>query len=243
MRLPRFEYISPKSLQEVRSLLNTYRGQARVLAGGTDLLVDLKKPRGSLLDGKVPRYIIGLRGIPSFKSLRYESQVGLRIGAMATFNDVAGSEEVKEKHPLLWHACRIFSRPQIRHAGTLIGNLCNASPSADIVPPLIALDAKARIVSVEAERTVAVVDFCRSPFKTVLNEGELVAELEIPPAPQPYGWSYQRTTKRTAEDEALVIVAIQLQLAESDRLIQKASIALGSVAPRPIKAIKAETMM
>jgi len=249
MKLPRFEYFSPKSLQEVSSLLATYGRQARVLAGGTDLLVELKKKASSpslRLGGMketIPRYVIGLREISGLTRIEYSAGAGLCVGPMTTYADVADSSIVREKSPLLWQGCRIFSRPQIRSAATLVGNLCNASPSADIVPPLIALGAKVKIVSAGAEREVMVEDFCGGPFKTVLKEDELVAELNIPEPAEPYGWSYQRTTKRTAEDEALVVVAVLLEFADGKRTVRRARIALGSVSPRPIRVTKAETML
>jgi carbon-monoxide dehydrogenase medium subunit len=249
MKLPRFEYLSPKSLQEVSSLLATYGRQARVLAGGTDLLVELKKKVSSptlRLGGKketIPRYVIGLKGIIGLARIEYSPGAGLCFGPMTTYADVADSSIVREKSPLLWQGCRTFSRPQIRSAATLVGNLCNASPSADIVPPLIALGARVKIVSAGAEREVPVEEFCCGAFKTVLREGEFVAELNISEQAEPYGWSYQRTTKRTAEDEALVVVAVLLEFADGKRAVRRARIALGSVAPRAMRVAKAETML
>lgn len=166
----------------------------------------------------------------------------MSVGPITSYADVADSTIVKESYPLLWQACRTFSRPQIRSAGTLVGNLCNGSPSADIVPPLIALGAKARVISARAEREVPVEEFCSAPFTTVLKEDELVAELKIPQPAEPYGWSYQRTTKRTAEDEALVVVAVLLEFADRDKTVRRARIALGSVAPRPSRALESESM-
>lgn len=248
MQLPRFEYLSPASLEQASALLNTHKGQAMILAGGTDLLVELKRiasSNKSRIAGKksAPPYIIGLRGISSLARIDASPGEGLSLGPMTTYADVADSPVVREKAPLLWQACRIFSRPQIRYAGTLVGNLCNASPSADIIPPLIALGAKARVVSTGAEREVMVEDFCCGPFKTVLKEDELVAELNIPEPAQSYGWSYQRKTKRTAEDEALVVVAVLLEFADGKRTVRRARIALGSVAPRALRAVKAEAMI
>lgn len=249
MRLPSFEYLSPKSVEEACSLLAHYQGNTKALAGGTDLLVELKKRASGQGYGAAdkkemaPHYIIGLRGISGLARIEYSPDEGLILGPMTTYAHVAESFIAREKYPLLWHACRIFSRPQIRHAGTLVGNLCNASPSADIVPPLIALGAKARIVSARAEREVPVEEFCLGPFKTVLKEDELVAELKIPENSQFQRWSYERATKRTAEDEALVIAAIQLQFADEERTVKKARIVLGSVAPRPTRAPKAEAAL
>lgn len=248
MRLPRFEYLSPKTLEEAAALLGTYGNRAKILAGGTDLLVDLKK--GSSIQGdrwrgekkRGPLYVIGLRGVTGLTRLNYSPGETLSVGPMTTYADVADSTIVKENYPLLWHACRTFSRPQVRSAGTLVGNVCNASPSADLVPPLIALGATAKVFSARADREVAVEEFCSAPFKTVLKEGELVAEIKIPQPAQPYGWSYQRTAKRTAEDEALVVVAVLLEFADRDKTVGRARIALGSVAPKPLRALESEGM-
>ncbi len=249
MLLPRFEYLSPKSLEEAASLLHLHKGQAKILAGGTDLLVELKKKAwhpgfGATREKEaVPLYLIGLKGITQLTLIEYSPGEGLIIGSLATYAEVADSAAVKEKYPLLWHACRFFSRPQVRYAGTLAGNLCNASPSADIVPVLIALGAKARTVSAEGEREVPVEEFCLGPFNTVLRTNELVAELRIPEAVVPCGWSYQRKTKRTVEDEALVIVAVLMEFADSARTARQPRIVLGSVAPRPMMALNAEAMI
>lgn len=230
-------------------LLGAYGRQAKVLAGGTDLLVDLKKRVSSFgfrLSGQkpmTPRYIIGLGGIGGLAHIDYSPNEGLSLGPLTTYADVADSTIVQDRYPLLWQACRTFSRPQVRCAGTLVGNLCNGSPSADIVPALIALGAQASIVSAKIQRQVMAEEFCSGPFQTVLREDELVAELKIPETPQPYGWSYQRRTKRTAEDEALVVVAVLLEFADGDQTVRQGRIALGSVAPRPIRARKAETML
>lgn len=238
MRLPRFEYQQPRTLEEACSLLAEHPGQAKVMAGGTDVLVELKKRGG----GK-PRYIVGLRSIPGLEAVSFDPQVGLRVGPMATFAQLARAEVVRERFPLLWEAARTFSRPQIRHGGTLVGNLCNASPAADAVPALLALQAKVRVVSVQGERLVEAESFCVSPFRTVLAPTEIVAELIIPAPPSQSGWSYQRATKRTADDEALAVAAVVLDFIPGNGRVREGRIALASVAPRPLRTRGAEALI
>lgn len=238
MRLPRFEYLRPHSLEEACSMLDEHTGQAKVMAGGTDVLVELKKRGG----GK-PRYVVGLRGIPGLDTVHFDPQVGLRVGSMATFAKLASADVVRKRFPLLWEAARIFSRPQIRHAGTLVGNLCNASPAADAVPPLLALQAKVRVVSARGERLVEAESFCEGPFQTVLAPTEIVAELIVPAPSERSGWSYQRATKRTAEDEALAVAAVCLEFSDGNCTVGKGRIALASVASKPMRARGAEVLI
>jgi len=238
MRLPRFEYLQPRTLEEACFFLAEHAGQAKVMAGGTDLLVELKKRRAAR-----PQYVVGLRSIPDLDTVRFEAGVGLRVGSMATFAKLVRAAVVREKFPMLYEAARIFSRPQVRHGGTLVGNLCNASPGADGVPPLLALQAKARVVSVRGDRLVEAEQFCVGPFQTVLDPTEIVAELIIPEPPPHSGWSYQRATKRTAEDEALAVVAVFLGFGDGNRSVSQGRIALASVAPTPMRARRAEALI
>lgn len=238
MRLPRFEYLQPSTLEEACALLAEHAGQAKVIAGGTDLLVRLKERMEA-----GPGYIVGLRGIPGLDGVRYDPQAGLRVGPMATFAQLARTPVVREKFPLLHEAARVFSRPQIRHSGTLVGNLCNASPAADGLPPLLALGARVRVVRAGGERVVDADSFCLGPFQTALAPGEIVAEVMIPAPRGGCGYSYQRVTKRTAEDEALAVAAVLVEWNGGERAVGEARIALGSVAPTPMRARRAETLL
>jgi len=236
-KIKEFKYFNPSTLSEAISLLAQYKGQAKILAGGTDLLTQMKKDL-------TPKYVIDIKRISELNYIKYEEDEGLKIGALITHNSLVNSTVVQEKYSLLAEASLAVGSVQTRNKGTVIGNSCNASPSADTPPALIALDARLKLISIEGERIVKIQDFFTSPFKNILKETEIVAEIQIPKLPLHSGGTYLHLTKITAEDETLVGVGILIIV---DDLIQKnctmARIGLGSVAPTPIRAIKAEKFL
>jgi carbon-monoxide dehydrogenase medium subunit len=229
------EYLAPKTLEEACSLLTRHKEKARVLAGGTDLLPEIKRRE------LAAQYLIGLKGIPGLDYISYAPSQGLRIGALATLGAIADSSVVQERFDILAQAVRSMASPQIRNLGTVVGNLCHAAPSADTAPPLIALGANLRLVSPRGERVVPVEDFFIGPSQTVLQDDELVAELQIPEPPPHSGGVYLKLTRRRAMDLALVGVAALLTL--EGGMCRDVRIALGAVAPTPIRATRAEDML
>ncbi len=226
-----FEYLEPASLQQALEWLNTYRGRARVLAGGTDLYLRLRK-RVFL-----PDYVIDLKRVPSLNYMTSDGQGGVRIGPTTLQGDVAASPLVQQTFPALAEAARWVGAVQTRNRATLVGNICNASPAADTAPALLGYGAQVKIASAQGERTVPLEEFFVGPGKTGLQENELVAELLVP-APQPRtGGAFFRRT-RTAMDIAVVCAAAVLSLA--DGTCRDARIALGAVAPTPVRAQRAE---
>lgn len=236
-KMKRFEYFAPEGLEEALLLLLEYKGRAKVLAGGTDLLVKMK-------EGKVtPTYLIGLARIPGLDYIRQDKEGGLRIGALTTHQSIADSDLLKGSYELLSTACRKIGSPQIRNMGTIGGNLCNGGPSADSAPPLLVLEAKLNLVSARGQREVSLDKFFSSPFQTVMEEDELLTEIKIPLLPARTGSSYQWLTKVTSVDETLVGVAVLVVMGDKDRIVKDIRIALCSVAPVPMRAGKAEKIM
>ena len=233
MPLPRFEYLAPKTLPEACALLSQHKEKAKVVAGGTDLLVQMK---GRKL---TPQYIIGLKNIGGLDYIKYDKAEGLKIGALATISSIAGSTEIWEKLPILGCAAEMMATPQVRNMGTIGGNLCNAAPSADLASPLISAGAKAKLVSPQGERTIALEDFFTGPGETALQSGEILAEIQVPNQPPNTGGAYLKET-RTSVDLALVGVAASITLDSKDKTCRDAKITLGAVAPTPIRAKKAE---
>lgn len=226
-----FEYLEPTSLQQALEWLNTHRGRARVLAGGTDLYLRLRK-RVFL-----PDYIIDLKRVRGLDYIGSDGQRGLRIGPTALQADITDSPLVQKDFPALAEAAHWVGSVQTRNRATVVGNLCNASPAADTVPALLGYGARVKIASVQGERTVPLEEFFAGPGKTVLQDNELVAEVLVP-APQPRtGGAFFRRT-RTAMDIAVVCGAAVLSLA--DGACRDVRIALGAVAPTPIRAPRAE---
>jgi aerobic carbon-monoxide dehydrogenase medium subunit len=236
-RLPRFEYHAPASIQEALDCLSQCAGKAKVFAGGTDLLVSMKKRE------QVPEHLINLKGIKGLNAIRYDEKQGLAIGGLATVGDIERSRIVKEKFSALWDAVSVMAAPQGRNLGTIGGNLCSAVPSADTAPPLIALGASVRLLSTKGERSLPVESFFKGPGESVLEADEILVEVLLPDPPQNSGGAYFKLMRRNAMDLALVGSAVFLRINKDKKVCQEARIALGAVAPRPMRAAKAERVL
>jgi len=221
-------------LQEACALLREHGGRAKLLAGGTDLLIDMR-------DRKLtPQYLIALRNIPGLNDIAYDEGAGLlRIGPLVTLQEVADSPLIRERFSILAAACGKAGPPPVRNVATIGGNVCNGGPSQDTTPPLLALGARLRVVREGGERVLPIEEFFLAPFRTALEEGEILAEIQIPAPPPRSAGGYQRLTKITADDEALVATAVLLTLGE-EGLCRDVRIGLCSVAPTPMRARGAE---
>ena len=236
-RLPKFEYHAPASLSEALDYLSRYSGKAKVLAGGTDLLVSMKKRE------VLPEHLINLKGIQELKHIRYDKKRGLEIGGLVTLREIERSTIVKEKYGALWDAANVMAAPQIRSLATIGGNLCSAVPSADTAPPLVALGATVTLAGKNGERTLLVEDFFAGPEASVLNPVEILSRVFIPSPNENSGGAYLKLMRRNAMDLALVGVAACLKLDGGKRVCQEARIALGAVAPTPMRALRAEEVL
>ncbi len=243
--MPRFEYFAPQSLPEALTLLQERGEGGRALAGGTDLVVQVKE------GGKIPipSYLVSLRRIPELRGIDMNDGDGLRIGATATMTEVAESPLVRERYRALADGAEIVGSIQTMNMATLGGNVCNAAPSADTAPPLLAHEAVAVVAGPQGERELQLEEFWLGPGQTALQPGELLRELRLPAAPASTGGVYVRRTPRKQMDIAVVGVAVLLTLGPStgsgqasDR-IERARIALGAVAPTPIRARKTEAAL
>jgi carbon-monoxide dehydrogenase medium subunit len=229
-----FEYLEPKSLQQALEWLNTYRGRARILAGGTDLYLRLRK--GVFL----PDHVIDLKRVPDLDYMTPNREGGVQIGPTALQESVARSLLIQHMYPALAEAAGWVGSVQTRNRATLIGNLCNASPAADTAPALLSYGAQVKIASIDGERRVPLEEFFIGPGKTVLQDNELVAEI-ILPAPAPHtGAAFFRRT-RTAMDIAVVCGAAMLTV--TNGTCQNVRIALGAVGPTPMRAPRAERVL
>ena len=231
----RFEYFEPTTLAEAVALLGRGNGKASLLAGGTDLLVEIKEHL------RRPDYVINIKRIPGMEALGYDARTGLRFGALVTSRAIELSPVVQEKYPGLAQAVRELGSIQVRNRATVVGNICRASPSADTLPPLIADGASARIHGPGGERVVPLEEFFTGPGQTVLEPDELVTEITIPPPPPRTGRIYIKHGRRKAMELATVGVAISLTL--EGETCREVRIALGAVAPTPIRARRAETLL
>jgi len=235
-RLPRFEYVQPKTIDEALSLLAKSNGDARLLAGGTDLLPKMKRREIT-----APAYVIDLKAIPDLDYIDYDEEKGLSLGALTTIHAIETSPVIGQKFTILAQAAYTMAAPQVRNRATLAGNICNAVPSADSVPPLLVLEAKLKVMSQKGERILALENFFTGPNETVLTDRELLVEILIPPVPSNTRGIYLKLSPKSSMDLATVGVAA-LVISE-DGLCKDMRIALGAVAPTPIRAKKAEGML
>lgn len=237
----RFEYYEPATLHDAVRLLVRCGPAASVLAGGTDLLVEIKEKL------RRPGHIINIKRIPDIDALVYDPLHGLRIGALATARAVELHPAVLRHYPGLAQAAKELGSIQVRNRATIAGNVCRASPSADTLPPLVADGAQVILVGPAAqdgaysERTVALEAFFTGPGRSVMRPGEILREITIAaPAPRT-GRAYIKHGRRKAMELATVGVAASLTL---DRgLCSNVRIALGAVAPTPIRARRAEAVL
>ena len=232
-RLPDFDYYKPKTLSEALEIISKLK-DFKILAGGTDLLIDLRIRRYT------PKNIVDISGI---KELRYIVDEGnkVRIGALTTLQELADSPIIKSKLPLLAEAANQIASWQIRSMGTVGGNLCNASPAADTAPPLMVYEAKLKLKSKKKERTIPITKFFKGPGLTVCEPDEMLTEIIIPHPPKGMGSKFIKIA-RTSMDLAKVNVAVALLISEDD-VIEDVRIALGAVAPTPIRAWSAEEFL
>ncbi len=257
--MKKFDYFKPKTLEEALTLLVKYGNKAKLIAGGTDVIVMIKQKQIS------PDVLISLQGIPGLNQIQYDGS--LRIGPMVTHRTIEMSEVIRKEFSALADAVDVLGSVQIRNVGTVVGNICTAAPSADTATPLLVLGTQVKTTSLKGERTVPIEEFFKGPGETVLNEGELVTELLIPKPLPNTGSAYWKHQRRLALDLPILGISILISLdkstvscsdmlctlspissilhtMEQDQLICKeVKIALGVAAPTPMRAMKAENLL
>jgi carbon-monoxide dehydrogenase medium subunit len=257
--MKKFDYLKPKTLEEVLSLLNQHGKKAALIAGGTDVIVMMKQKTMS------PDVLISLRAIPGLDQIQYDGT--LRIGAMVTHRALEKSDLIRKEFSALADAVDALGSIQIRNVATIGGNICTAAPSADTATPLLVLGAQVKIKSLKEEKTVSIEEFFMGPGETILKKGEIVTELVIPKPLPNTGSAYWKHQRRLALDLPILGVSALLTLdkgtvscsdmlcttspissilhtMEQDELTCKdVKIALGVAAPVPIRATKAENLL
>jgi carbon-monoxide dehydrogenase medium subunit len=229
------QYIQPNTIQEACLLLSRHQQEATLVAGGTDLYVQMKR------EGRQPKYIVSIANMRGWDHIEYDEKDGLRIGALATIQAVATSPIIREKAAVLAQAASQLGSEQIRNRATIGGNLCNAAPSAETGPALLALDARLKVLSLGRERIIPIESFFTGPGGTVLGINEVLAEIQVPTSRSRSEGVYLKHSIRKSMDLAIVGVAVVATI-EGEALIN-VKIALGAVAPTPIRARKAENIL
>lgn len=228
-------YSAPRSLAEAVSILADHGERARVLAGGTDLIVQLRENTLSRrLGGADPDTIVDVKNIPELTELRFDPQGGLVIGAAVACSRLYEDAVVARHYPGIVDAVALIGSIQIQNRASLGGNLCNGSSAADGIPPLIAQRAKLSITGKNGTRLIDVEDFCTGPGRTQLQAQELLVSISLPPPLPRAGANYLRFIPRNEMDIAVVGVASWLELEADGETIRDARVSLAAVAPTPL---------
>jgi aerobic carbon-monoxide dehydrogenase medium subunit len=231
-----FEYLMPTTVDEAISLLVGHGERARYISGGTDVMVKVK-------EGKIhPHCLVSLRHLQGLDRIDYKDGE-LRIGATVTHRMLELSPVIKKHFPILIDAVSHIGSVQIRNVATIGGNIVNAVPSADGAIPLITLGARVRIRGPKGERSMALEDLFIGPGQTLLETGEILLEFVVPPHPPGTGSAYVKHTRREAMELPLLGVAVLISLAEDMVTCAEARIGLGVLAPTPMRAKNAESLL
>ncbi len=254
-----FDYFKPKTFDEALSLFDQYGEKAKLIAGGTDVIVMIKQKT------MAPDVLISLQGIPDLDRIQYNGS--LSIGPMVTHRAIEKSDIIRKDFSALADAVDYLGSIQIRNVATIGGNICTAAPSADTATPLLVLGTQVKIKSVKEERTVPIEQFFKGPGATVLKTGEMVKELWIPKPLPNTGSAYHKLQRRLALDLPILGVSVLLSLdknkvtcsdllctaspistilhkMEEDEIVCKdVRIALGVAAPTPVRALKAKALL
>lgn len=231
-----YDYYAPETLGEALSLLDRLKNGVRMLAGGTDLIVQMKAGR------MLPSALVDAKHVPELNKLEMGKDGSLLIGAAVPLSRIVAFPPVKQKFEMLYQGCSLIGSVQIRNRATIGGNICNAAPSADSVPPLLCLKAQAVITSSQGARTLPLENFFRGPGICALTPGELLQEIQIPAPLANSSGCYLRHTPRQEMDIAVVGVGSWLRFDQSGRC-DEARIVLGAVAPTPLRVPDAEAVL
>lgn len=234
MYLPDFQYYAPDSLQETCALLAQFGHKAKVLAGGTDLLIKMKQ---ELLS---PEILVSLKNIRQLTDIYYEKGKGMVIGARVTHNGLANSPVLQERYLSICEAAHHMANNQVRNTGTIGGNIVNAVPSADLPPILIALGAAVKLVGTGGERILPLEEFFTGPGKCVINQDEILTEISIPDRHYTGSAYFKFGLRRSG---ALAVVGVAAAVAMEGDICKEARIVLGAVAPVPVRAKQAEELI
>jgi len=234
MYIQDFDYYRPATLKEASKLLAKYGDQAKVLAGGTDLLPKMKN--GML----ATTILVSLKSISNLSEIEYLQGKGVVIGAKATHNDLVNSSLLQERYPSISEAAHVLANNQVRNMGTVGGNIVNATPSADLPPILIALDAQLTLFGINGQRTVPLENFLIGPNQCAIKKDEILTHIVIPDQPST-GSSYLKFGLRRSG--ALAIVGVAANVVARGATIEKARIVLSAVAPTTMRAKGAEQLL
>jgi carbon-monoxide dehydrogenase medium subunit len=219
--LRQFKYLAPTSEEELLKLLAIYGEKAKLLAGGTNVFVDIRS------DLQRPEYVVDVKKIPGVKDISFIPGTGLTIGAAVTCNEIIENNLVKEKYPLLLSAARELASYQIRNRATVTGNICYGSPAADMAPALLILDARLTVLSIAGEELISLKNFFKGVKKTALEPGDFVKSIIVPEEYIHMKALYKKSKRVKGHDLSIAGVAM-------GKIRGVFRIAIGSCGPTPI---------
>jgi len=236
-RLKSFSYFEPATTTEAIKILAEQDSQAYPLAGGTDLLVRMK--RGDI----TPTALVNLKRIKGLDQIKKQSEKGISIGALTSISAIEHSSFIQSSHPVLIEAAGLLGSPSIRNLGTLGGNIGRASPASDMAPSLIVLQARVVIEGLKGKKELDIEDFFLGPGATALSKGDLIISFFLPERAPNSAAVYLKLGRREGLDCALVGVAVLLALSGKNNEAREARVALSAVAPVPFRAKKTEEVL
>jgi carbon-monoxide dehydrogenase medium subunit len=233
----RFDYLEPDSIKEALALLSQYHGKSKIMAGGTDLMLQIRNKAIR------PEYVVDITRIPGLDDMTFDDQQGLRLGALTTIRALETSAELQKRYPIISQAASQLGSVAIRNVATVGGNLCNALPSAETSQALVALSAQVRIIGPGGERTVPLEGFFTGVGKTLLQPDELLLEIWVPRLDLHASGIYIKHSPRGPIDLAIVNITVLMTMEPDRNICRDAKIVLGAVAPTPLRARKAENIL
>jgi carbon-monoxide dehydrogenase medium subunit len=229
-----FEYFEPTTVAEVVDILSEHNGKAKVLAGGMDLVAKMRRRDLSL------EYIISLHKVKGLDYVKGDGKTGLKIGALASLRSVELLPSLARDYISLYEAIHQIASVQVKASGTLVGNLCVATPASDVATALMALGATLKVAGAGQAKDVPIEDFFTGPGSTIMAPNEIVTEVSVPSVPPGTGGAFLNLT-RVKEDIAKVSAAVVMTVTKG--VCQQAKIALGAVAPTPLRCHQAEALL
>lgn len=230
--LPKFDYLAPQTIEEILTLLNEHRGDCKLLAGGTDIIVNLRARQ------EHAKYLIDIKDVKELQHISFDEKSGLTLGAAVTLNQLIHHDMVSKIYPILGEAASTIGDYEIRNRATLVGNICNASPAADTAPALLILDATVNISSTAGKRIVPIREFFTGVKKTSLVGNELVTSVNVPIPPEKSQAGYLKARRTTGEDVA--VIGVGGLVAPNGKDAKSVRLAYASLAPTPVRAYDAE---
>ncbi len=229
-----FDFLAPKTLDAALRAIEGKGRSYKLIAGGTNVVPDVRDRNIA------PRLVVDLSGIKTLRCIK-EGKGTVRIGALVTITDLLNSQLIKKRAPVLWEAAYKFAGPLVRNRATVAGNLADASPAADVAVPLLALKARVKLRSLQGQRTVPLDKFFTGYRKTVTKPGEVLTEVEFPIPPRGSKQGYYKIGRRNAMAISVASAAVVLNM--NRKTCADAGIALGAVAPTPLRVERAEALL